>query len=330
MRVLVIGGTQFMGRAIVARLVQRGHDVSVLHRRAHHDLGPNVRNIQADRADLDRVCAVLRSERFDAVFDLAYDIEKGTTPEQVEAVARACADRLHRYVFMSSIAAYGPGLGHREDAELAPDSIPNPYARQKAGAERRLFQMHAESGFPVTTLRPPFVHGPRQPLYREQFFWDRLLDGRPIILPDQGDTPSAWVFAPDVADACVRALEVPAAAGEAFNIAHTEPTSQRDVVELLARVAGIEPTLVSVPRQTIRAEGGQTMGDRLYFGELLDLPPHTEVVEKVTRVLGVAPTPFAEALRQGFDWYTTQPRRPVDYSFEDRLLRRQGIAPPTA
>jgi nucleoside-diphosphate-sugar epimerase len=330
MRVLVIGGTQFMGREIVARLVRRGHDVSVLHRRAHHDFGPEVRNIQADRADLDRVSAVLRSERFEAVFDLAYDIEKGTTAEQVEASARACPDGLHRYVFMSSIAAYGPGLCHREDDELAPDSIPNPYAREKAGAERRLFKMHDESGFPLSTFRPPFVHGPRQPLYREQFFWDRLLDGRPIVLPDHGETPSAWVFAPDVAEACVRALEVPDAAGQAFNISHTEPTSQRDVVELLASVAGIDPTLVPVPRTTIRAEGGQTMGERLYFGELLDLPPHTEVVEKVTRVLGVTPTPFPEALRQGFGWYKTQPKRPADYSFEDRLLSRQGITPPKA
>jgi nucleoside-diphosphate-sugar epimerase len=322
----VIGGTQFMGREIVARLVQRGHSVAVLHRRAHHDLGPEVDNIQADRADLDRVGAVLRSERFDAVFDLAYDMEKGTTAEQVEAVARACADNLRRYVFMSSIAAYGPGLGHREDAELAPDDIPNPYAQQKAGAERRLLRMHAESGFPVTTFRPPFVHGPRQPLYREQFFWDRLLDGRPIILPEQGETPSAWAFVSDVAEACVRALEVPEAAGEAFNIGHTEPTSQRDVVELLASVAGIEPRLVPVPRKTIFAEGGRTMGGRLYFGELLDLPPHTEVVAKVTRVLAVTPTPFAEALRQGFEWYRTQPRRPIDYAFEDHLLRQQGMA----
>jgi hypothetical protein len=63
---------------------------------------------------------------------------------------------------------------------------------------------------------------------------------------------------------------------------------------------------------------------------LLDLSPHTEVVEKVTRVLGVTPTPFAEALRQGFEWYKTRPKRVVDYSFEDRLLSRQGIAPPTA
>lgn len=320
LRVLVIGGTQFMGREIVGRLTQRGHEVAVLHRRAHHDFGPGVRNIQADRADLDRVGALLGAGRFDAVFDLAYDLERGTTAEQVEATARACGDNLQRYVFMSSLAAYGPGLDHREDGPLAPDDFPNPYVQHKAGAERRLFRMHAESGFPVTTFRPSFVHGPRQPFYREQFFWDRLLDGRPIILPNTGERPSSWAFVSDVAESCVRALEAPHAAGEAFNIAHTERTSQRDFVELLAKVAGVEPTLVPVPRETIEAGGGQLMGGNLYFGEFVDLPPHTEVVEKVTRVLGVTPTPFAEALAAGFEWYRSQPRRHVDYSFEDRLL----------
>ena len=320
LQVLVIGGTQFVGREIVARLVKRGHAVTVLHRRDHHDLGPGIRNLQADRADLDRLGTLLRGERFEAVFDLAYDWEKRTTPEQVEAAARACGDGLQRYVFMSSIAAYGPGLDHSEDAPLVPEGSPNPYASDKAGAEQRLFRMHAEAGFPVTTFRPPFIHGPRQPFYREQFFWDRLLDGRAIILPDDGEAPSPWVFAVDLAEACVRTLEVPAASGEAFNIGHAERTSQRDFVELLAAAAGVRPTLVPIPRAAIQAAGGQLVGDHLYFGEFLDPPPHTAVLGKVTRLLSLTPTPFAEALRSGFAWYRTQPRRPVDYAFEDRLL----------
>jgi nucleoside-diphosphate-sugar epimerase len=327
LRILVIGGIQFMGREIVERLAQRGHDVAVLHRRDHHDLGPGIRNLQADRGDLARVTAILRDERFDAVFDVAYDMEKGTTPEQVEALARACGDRLQRYVFMSSIAAYGPGLGLREEQPLAPDNTPMGYVEHKAGSERALFRMHREAGFPVTTVRPALVHGPRQPFYREQFFWDRLLAGRQIILPDDGETPMTWVFVSDVAEVCLRALEVPAAAGEAFNIAHVEPTTQRSFVELLARVAGVEPRLVPVPREAIRAAGGDQFGAKLYFGQLLDLPPHIPVVEKVTKVLAVTPTPFLEALRHGFAWYRTQPRRPIDYSFEDQVLRRGHSEP---
>ena len=193
MHILVIGGTAFMGPEIVRRLVTRGHDVSILHRRDRHDLGPDVRNLQADRGNLSAVSALLARERFEAVFDLAYDWQKGTPAGHVEAAARSCGDRLHRYVFMSSIAVYPPGLDRRESDALAPEGTPNAYVQHKVGAEHLLFRMHAASGFPVTTFRPPFVHGPHQPFYREQFFWDRLLDKRPIILPDGGGGAMPWV-----------------------------------------------------------------------------------------------------------------------------------------
>lgn len=329
MRTLIIGGTQFMGRDVAGRLLERGHDVAIVHRRDRHDLGRAVENLQADRADLETLSRLIRDGRFEAVFDFAYDWETGTSADQVEAAARACGDRLHRYVFMSSIAAYGPGLDHRESDPLVPDDEPNAYARHKASAERALFRMHADSGFPVTSFRPPFVHGPNQPYYREQFFWDRLLDGRPIVLPDGGSTRMQWAYVHDVAEACVRAIEVPDAAGQAFNIAHVEQTTQRSWIETLARVAGVEPRFAVVPRTAIHGAGGQLVGRPLYFGEYLDLPAHTELVEKAPRLLGVSPMPLEEALRAGFAWYRGQPRRAMDYSFEDRLLAmaRQSAGP---
>ena len=320
MRILVIGGTQFIGRETVVRLARRGHEVTVLHRRDRHDLGRDIRNVQADRGDLTALARVLREERPDAVFDFAYDWEKGTPASHVDAAARSCPPGLHRYVFMSSVAAYGPGLDRRESDPLAPDDSPSPYAQHKASSERALFRMHAESGFPVTTFRPPFVHGPRQPFYREQFFWDRLRDGRPIILPDGGDAPIQWVFVSDLVEACIRAIEVPEAAGQAFNIAHVERLTQRAFVEALARAAGVTPRFTPIPRTTIHEAGGHLFVGNLYFGEFLDLPPHTSIVEKAPRVLGVTITSLDAALRESFAWYMTQPRRQVDYTFEDRLL----------
>jgi hypothetical protein len=77
---------------------------------------------------------------------------------------------------------------------------------------------------------------------------------------------------------------------------------------------------VSVPRARIHAAGGDIMAGNLYFGQYLDLPPITEVVEKTPRILGVTPMSLEAALRETYAWYQAQPRRTLDYTFEDQLL----------
>lgn len=319
MHILVIGGQQFMGREIVLRLAARGHDVTVIHRHGGHDLGHAIGNLNADRADAAAMARAIAGRAFEAVVDMVYDWQNGTPAAQVEATARLFGDRLQRYVFMSSVAAYGVQLDCRESDPLAPDDHPNAYMAHKAASERALFRMHAESGVPVTTFRPPFVHGPRQPFQREQFFWDRLLDGRPIVLPDGEDAPMQWAYSGDVADAVARSIEVPEAAGEAFNVGHA-PGTRRGFIETLARVAGVTPKFVEIPRAAIHAAGGHPVTGNLYFGQYLDIPPITTVIEKAPRMLGVAPLSLEDGLRATFAWYSSQPRRPRDYSFEDRLL----------
>ena len=132
MKVLVIGGTLFIGRALVEELVKSGHEVAVLHRKPKHDFGRRVENIQADRNDAAAMREALSTRRFEAVFDNVYDWERGTTAEQVEATVRACGDRLSRYIFLSSVAAYGDGLNHKESDPLAPDyhAIPTSATRR--------------------------------------------------------------------------------------------------------------------------------------------------------------------------------------------------------
>lgn len=324
MRILVIGGTAFIGRHLVGRLAADGHDVTVLHRKDTHDLGPGVHNLQADRHDLDALARAIGSHNWDVVFDTAYDWARGTTADEVAGAARRVNDGVRRYVFMSSVAAYGGGLDRVESDPLAPDNHPNPYVVHKATAEHALFRIHDETGLPVTTLRPPFVYGEHQPFYREAFFWDRLIDGRPIILPDGGETPMQWMWVRDLVDACVKTIEVDAARGEAFNVGHTDPLTQRTFVEALARVAGVEPRFVSMPRADILAAGGHPFAGNLYFGEYLDIPPITMRIEKAMRVLGWTPTPLDDGLRAAFEWYRAQPRRAVDYAFEDAVIAAAG------
>jgi 2'-hydroxyisoflavone reductase len=180
--VLVIGGTLFIGRLLVHELTRAGHDVTILHRKPGHDLGKRVHEIIGDRNEPESLRMALAGRQFDAVFDNVYDWQRGTTAAQVEGTAMLCAGPwLHRYIFMSSVAAYGDGLNHHEGDALAPDNHPDTYARNKAMSERALFRLHQRHHLPVVTLRPPFIYGPGNPYYREAFFWDRIRDNRPVI-----------------------------------------------------------------------------------------------------------------------------------------------------
>ena len=87
-RILVIGGTQFIGKLLVEKLSAAGHEVHILHRKPKHSFSKRVHNLCADRNDAASIRKAVGATRFDAVYDIAYDWERGTTGAQIEATAQ--------------------------------------------------------------------------------------------------------------------------------------------------------------------------------------------------------------------------------------------------
>lgn len=330
MNCLVIGGTRFIGRLMVVELLKQGHAVSVLHRKPRHDLGRRVKNIAADRNDGQAMKAALAGKKFDVVFDNVYDWDRGTTAGHVESTVRAVGGNLHRYIFMSSVAAYGDGLNHHEGDALAADDAADLYVRNKAMSERALFRLHQRIGLPVVTLRPPYLYGPDNPYYREAYFWDRLRAGRSIILPGDGRRLMQFAYVKDVVRAALRAMDEPAAIGHAFNIANARPLSQMEAVEAFAKVAKKQVKFVRIPREYILRVGGHPMGPKLYFGYYFDMPPITQVTAKAQRVLKFKPTDFGAGLKETYSRYQRHNHfSKPDYGFEDALLANAPVLPPS-
>jgi 2'-hydroxyisoflavone reductase len=319
-RVLVIGGTLFIGRALVDQLLERGDDVVIMHRGKGTPFGERVGEVRCDRNDVAAVRAALGGTRFDVVYDNVYDWERGTTADQVSAAAIAASRGLRRYVFTSSVAAYPEGGEYDEQAPLVPSDYPNPYSAQKADSERALFELHRQRGIPVTTLRPAFIYGPHNPFDREAFFWDRLRAGRPIIIPEDGSRTMQWVHVRDVAHAAVLAATNDIAVGHAYNLASYPPITQIEFIQLLARIAQREAHVVHIPREQIQQAGGQLFAPPLYFGVYLDIPPITARVDRARSELGLELTPLEEGLQETYRWYEQQQRPQPDFSWEDRLL----------
>jgi nucleoside-diphosphate-sugar epimerase len=137
-----------------------------------------------------------------------------------------------------------------------------------------------------------------------------------------------FVYIKDLVRACLRAMEEPDAAGEAFNVANERAITQAEFIQAMAAAAGKKPNIVRVPRERIAEAGGDPMGQPAYFGVYLDVPPITEVVVKAKRILGFQPTPFEAGLKETYRWYLRNAKKSkIDYSFEDRLIEMATVAP---
>jgi nucleoside-diphosphate-sugar epimerase len=317
---LVIGGTSLIGPPLVEALLARGDQVVVMHRRSGTPFGDRVEELQADRNDAAAVRDAVGDRRFRFVFDNVYDWQRGTTAGQVLNTLDALMhDDLDRYVFISSVAAYPEGGPFAEDAALRPSSDANVYGVHKAESERALFERAHADGVPVSTTRPAFVYGPGNPFPRESFFFDRLMAGRPIIVPEDGQRTMQWVHADDVAEASVRAAARKTDGPEAFNLAGP-PVTQDEFVRTLARVVGVEPDLVHMPRERIEAAGGRLLEPPFYFGAYLDIPPLTVTEDRVRDVLDLELRSLEDGMRETFAWYRRQERPPLDASWEDELI----------
>jgi 2'-hydroxyisoflavone reductase len=270
MRLLVIGGTRFLGRHVVDCAQARGHQLTLFNR-GRSDPGPiaGVEQVHGDRAqDL----GLLAGRTWDAVIDTS-----GYWPRDVRASAEALADEVNRYLFVSSISAYRslaePGLD--EDAPTAPDPPPDAndvlehYAELKAACERGV-----ESVLPGRTIviRPGLIVGPHDPTNRFTYWVRRLGEGGRVLVPRAPDQPVQLIDARDLAGWMVRMVEQDAT-GVYNATGPAEPMAMGSMLERVAAASGGRSELVWIDEAQL-AEAGVQPWDELPLW--LDLPRHPE------------------------------------------------------
>lgn len=259
MHVLVIGGSRFIGRAIVQRLLMEGHRVTLLNRGKSPDpFGTRVSRVIGDRSDPETLKRALARRDFDAVVDLVAFREEDTRT----AIA-AFSGRVGHFVHVSTAAVYlirdGIYCPFREEdffGRLQPKTEATAsswlYAYHKRRCEMALQQAWETQQFPYTSLRLPVVVGPEDYTARTQAYFERLLDGGPILLPDGGLNSWGFLWVQDVAEVVAANLANSNALGNAYNLAQREVVNLRQFVELAAAFLDRRPALVSVPSQWLK------------------------------------------------------------------------------
>lgn len=257
MKVLFIGGTGTISGSITRQLSAiDSFELTLLNRGTRQGpLPENVRTIKGDINNEEEMRALLQDESFDVVCEFI-----AFTPEQVSRDIRLFEGRTKQYVFISSASAYQKPLSNYLITESTP--LANPYwqySRDKAACEQVLMDAYRSTGFPFTTVRPSHtyadgsiplaIHGSKGP-------WSELMrmkEGRPVIVPGDGQTLWTVTHSMDFAKAFIGLLGNPHAIGEAVHITSDESLTWNRIYEIVGDALGVKPKLVHVATDTLVA-----------------------------------------------------------------------------
>jgi len=299
-RILVLGGTQFLGRHVVDSALARGHDLTLFNRgRTRPELFPEVERLQGDR---DGSLDALAGRGFDAVVDTS-----GYVPRIVAATIAALGDVGH-YTFVSSISAYAdlstPPTVESPVAELAE---PSEDWQTHYGALKALCENTVRASFPEAFVpRPGLIVGPWDPSGRFTYWPVRVADGGRVLAAAPATAPAQVIDGRDLADWIVRAAESGLAG--TYNAIGPRTTIGALLAACVA-VAGTDPQLEWVDPGFLAAHD---------VAEWLELPLWLHSPEYA----GMADTDNARAVAAGLAF------RPLAETIADTLAwARSGAAP---
>lgn len=302
MKLLVIGGTRFSGRALTERALARGHEVTVFHRgQSGADLFPEAEHVLGDREEgLDP----LGDREFDAVVDTC-----GYVPRSVGAAVERL-DGAGWYGFISSISAYADfsEAGMTEASPLHTPPFPDTeeitettYGPLKVACEERVT---AALGDRAALIRPGYIVGPHDPTDRFTYWLRRAASGGEMLAPAPSDQPIQFVDARDLAAFVLRLAET--ATGGVYNVVHPRGTTTLGELLERARAEADADTTVTW------ADGdwlGEQLGEDKYEAFPLWVPeePGSHLVDPARAVAaGLDNRPVAETVRDTLAWDRTR------------------------
>jgi nucleoside-diphosphate-sugar epimerase len=336
MRLLVIGGTQFMGPHLVRGLQAAGHEVALLHR-GDHELPGGERHIHADRRVAGVVARAIREVQPEVVVDMVAMLGS----DGLDLVA-AAEGRARRIVLSSSIDVYraygrlhGTEPGPVETGPLTEDSPlreklhpyradpPRPPGHperwrddyDKIPVERAVLGATAIEG---VVLRLPMVYGPDDRQHRLWPYLKRMLDGRPVI--PIGTTMARWRtsrgYVANVADALVVAATAPLAAGRVYNVAEESDEDEAAWIAAIGAAAGWDGNVAQVSDGALAEALAPEQALHHIYASSKRIRDELGYTERVPRAEALAATVAWEREHPPEGW----PASLFDYDAEDRAI----------
>jgi len=232
-KILVMGGTRFVGKPLVAQLLAEGHALT-LFTRGKNPVPAGVEHLCGDRSTAEGL-QVLQGRSFDVIVD-----SSGRTVDDSRSVIERTGAPSHRFVYVSSAGVYA-------DSELWPlseTSPTDPQSRHSGKLDTEAW-LSAEK-IPFTSFRPTYIVGAGNYNPVESWFFDRIVHGRPVPLPGDGSTITQLGHVNDLATAMALSLGVDAAANRIYNCSSVQGITFRGLVAAAARACGKDPASVEI------------------------------------------------------------------------------------
>jgi nucleoside-diphosphate-sugar epimerase len=309
MRILVMGGTRFIGIYLTQLLVEQGHEV-VLFNRGNRPVPSlqGVGQIIGDRTDATQLKAKLSQEKFDVIFD-----NNGRELTDTQPLAEIFQDHLQHFVYMSSAGVY---LKSDQLPHVEGDAV-DPKSRHLGKHETEAYL--GQSGLPFTSIRPTYIYGPRNYNELESWFFDRIVRDRPIPIPGNGLHITQLGHVKDLAVAMTQVLGNQRAVGQIYNISGDRFVTFDGLARACIQAAGKSPDAIKIVHYDPK---------KFDFGKRKAFPLRTQhffaSVHKATTELGWQPEyDLISGLTDSFenDYLTAgRDKVEVDFSVDEEIL----------
>ncbi|MEU7068895.1 NAD-dependent epimerase/dehydratase family protein [Streptomyces narbonensis] len=311
MKLLILGGTEFVGRAVVEAALDRGWEVTVFHR-GRHAPPAGVRSLLGDRTTGPEGLAALATGSWDAVVDTW-----SAAPSVVRDAARLLADRVGRYAYVSSRSVYSwpPAAGLAEDGPLvegSPDAGDVPYAEAKMGGE---LAATASFGAERTLhVRAGLIIGPYENIGRLPWWLSRVARGGTVLAPGPSTLPIQYVDARDLAEWTLDALAA-GLSGPYNLVSPPGHTTMGELLDACVRATGSDAELRWAEPEAVLAAGLEPWSELPVWlppGEMYDAM-HTADVSRAVAA-GLRCRPVEETVADTWAWLESlggvAPQRP--------------------
>jgi 2'-hydroxyisoflavone reductase len=319
LKILILGGTGFLGPHTVRRAVARGHEMTLFNRgKTNPSYFPELEKLQGDRnGDL----KILENRKWDAVIDTS-----GYYPRQVRTMAGLLAPNIGQYMFISSISVYAdrskPGVDESSPVDRIEDDTTEKVDGRTYGPLKALCEEAAEAAMPgkTTNIRPGLIVGPEDPTDRFTYWPARVSRGGEVLSPGSGDDYVQSIDVRDLAAFMIHCLEQRITG--VFNAdSPADGMTMRRLLETCKKVSKSDATFTWVPAEFLEAHEVQPWSHMPVW-----VPPHGEYggvgrlsTAKAT-ASGLRCRPLEETVEATLAWLSTLPE-------ERRTKMKAGVTP---